>query len=293
MDGRRFRKWCVFGCLLGVAAVGCNRGAKQAQLAQDAMPVTGVPMPSSPKSLWNTGSAPAAATIPVEAKPEVVAKKPASAEAIVAIADVRLDAAYDEKTVPGSREALLDLARQGYQKALKQEPKSKAALAGIARFYARVGEREKAVEAYKKYLTQFPTDANVAHEVAIAHARWKDWAGAVAWCEFALKIDPENRSVQKTLGFCLARAGKWDDAFRVLCKIMPEAQARHNLAGLLDHMGYHDASKVQLQLATQADPAYAPARDFLAEISQPPTAPTDPNALRPASGIEPAPFPLP
>jgi tetratricopeptide (TPR) repeat protein len=300
MDGRRFRKLCVFGCLLGVAAVGCNRGNKPAQLAQDAMPVTGVPMPNSStstKSLWNPGGTPQPPTpVPAEARPEPLSKKPPSAEALVAISDVRLDAAFDEKTAPGSREALLDLARQGYQKALKQEPKSKAALHGMARFYARVNEREKAIEAYKKYLTEHPNDSGVAHEVAIVHARWKDWAGAVAWCEFALKIDPENRSVQKTLGFCLARAGKWDDAFRVLCKIMPEAQARHNLAGLLDHMGYHDASKIQLQLATQADPAYAPARDFLTELSQPPM--PDPNAapnsgLLPAGGFEPTPLQYP
>ena len=27
---------------------------------------------------------------------------------------------------------------------------------------------------------------------------------AAAWCEFALKIDPENLSIRKTMAFCLA-----------------------------------------------------------------------------------------
>ncbi|MCI0704031.1 MAG: tetratricopeptide repeat protein, partial [Planctomycetia bacterium] len=283
MDGRRFRKWCVFGCLV-VAATGCNRNSQQGplgQMPQDTLPVTGVPMQNHSKSLWNSSKQPNV-TVPIEMAPEV-SKKPPSAETLVALADTQLEAAFDERTVPGSREALLDKARLGYQKALKLEPKNKVALLGIARFYAKAGEREKAIEAYKKYLTKFPKDADVAHEVAIMYARWKDFAGAVSWCEHALKLDPENRAVKKTLGFCLARAGKWEEGFVVLCQIMPEAQARHNLAGLLDHMGHHDASKMQLQLAVKADPNYAPARDFLAELDNPQPV-TDPNPVRPAAG---------
>jgi tetratricopeptide (TPR) repeat protein len=288
MDGRRLGKWCVFGCLIAVA-VGCNRSAQQGPWGQppkDALPVTGVPMPSNAKSMWGGGSS--APNIPVEVAPEV-SKKPASADARVAFANVQLDAAFDEKTAPGSREALLDTARQGYQKALKQEPKNKAALLGMAQFYARVGEREKAIEAYKKYLTIYPNDAAVAHEVAITYARWKDFPSAVTWCEHSLKLDPENRTTKKTMGFCLARAGRWDEAFAVLCQIMPEAQARHNLAGLLDHMGHTDASRIQLQLAMQADPTFAPARDFLTELNNP-SPPTDPNAANPvhaAGGVPP------
>ena len=33
MDGRLFRKWCVFGCLMA-AAVGCNRNNKQSPFGQ-------------------------------------------------------------------------------------------------------------------------------------------------------------------------------------------------------------------------------------------------------------------
>ncbi len=235
--------------------------------------------------MWGGNSQSQQPTVPVEFTPEV-SKKPASADAIVAISDVRLDAAFDEKTAPGSKEAMLDLAREGYQKALKQEPKNQSAMLGIARFYAKIGEKEKAIEAYKRYLTVYPKDAKAAHEVAMTHARWKDWAGACAWCEFTLKIDPENRDVKKTHGFCLARAGKWDEAFAALCQIMPEAQARRNLAGMLDHLGHTDASKTQLQLAVKADPNDAAARDFLAELDAPKA---DPNGVRQAADAQPAP----
>jgi len=284
MDGRTLRRWCVVGGLLA-SSLGCKNNKQNliGPMPPDGGSSSLVNMPignGGSKSLWGGNSAPAA-SMPVE----VEAKKgPASAESLVAIANVQLDAAMDEKTTPGSKEGLLDSARRGYQKALKQDPKSKAALQGMAQFYARVGERDKAVEHYKKCLSLHP-DAAIAHEVAVAHGRWKDWAGAVSWCEYALKLDPENRTVKKDHGFFLARAGKWDDAFVALSQIMSEAQARHNLAGLLDHMGHGEASKVQLQLAVKADPNYGPAAGFLAELAEP----RDPNPVQTAGGTQPAP----
>jgi tetratricopeptide (TPR) repeat protein len=281
MDGRTFRRALLLGCFLS-AAVGCNRQSKHASPVGQ-MPDTGgtkmvqMPVGGGSKSLW--GGNGGGATMPVEVLPPVT-NKPASADTLVAIADVRLDAAFDEKTAPGSKEGLLDLARTGYQKALQQEPKSKAALLGNARYYAKVGERDKAVEMYKKCLTVFPKDADVAHECAVAHARWKDMPGAVQWCEYALRLDPENRAVKKTMGFSQAMCGKWDDAFATLCQIMPEAQARHNLAGILDHFGQPDASKVQLQLALKADPNFAPAAGFLTELE---------GTVKPAVAEQPAP----
>ncbi|VTR91717.1 peptidase s1 and s6 chymotrypsin hap : Tetratricopeptide TPR_2 repeat protein OS=Pirellula staleyi (strain ATCC 27377 / DSM 6068 / ICPB 4128) GN=Psta_2170 PE=4 SV=1: TPR_11: TPR_9 [Gemmata massiliana] len=290
MDGRFCLKCFALGFALA-GAIGCNRNNVQPSPFGQMPNTNGAPNPLTPtggKSMWGgSGSNAPPPSVPVEFTP-AASNKPASADALVAISDVRLDAAFDEKTVPGSKESLLDLAREGYQKALKQEPKNKSALLGIARFYGRIGEKEKAIEAYKKYLTLYPNDASAAHEVAVTHARWKDWAGACSWCEFTLKIDPENRNVKKTLGFCLARAGKWDEAFAMLCQIMPEAQARHNLAGLLDHMGHADASKSQLQLAVKADPNYAPARDFLAELDQPRVGTADPS-VRQTGDLQPAP----
>ena len=42
-------------------------------------------------------------------------KDPAKTETYAILANVQLESAFDEQTVPASREALLDRARQGYQ----------------------------------------------------------------------------------------------------------------------------------------------------------------------------------
>jgi tetratricopeptide (TPR) repeat protein len=290
MDGRRLRKWWLSGCLV-VGAFGCsNRNTLQPPWGTTpaAQPVTGMPMTPAKKSFWDR-SQPA---VPIEVV-ETVRKGPAKPETHAAFATAQLDAAFDEKTIPAGRETLLDHARQGYQKALQLDPKNKPALLGLANYYVRLGEREKAIEVYKKYLATYPKDKDVVHDVAMAHAKWKDWAGAVAWCEYALKLDPENLTYRKTMAFCLARAGKWEDSFTILCQIMPEAQARYLVARILEHQNQPEACRMQLQLAIKADPNHAEARDFLVELDQGYRfdVPQGSSDLKLAGGTEPDPQP--
>ena len=285
-DGRRLRKWCVSGCLL-VGALGCsNRNTVQTPFGA-ANPIGGVPMASAKKSFWGGSGNKSAPTEIVE---EPVKPGPAKPETYAILANVQLQSAFAEDATPESKETMLDQARQGYQKALTLDPKNKTALQGLAKYYVRLGEREKAVETYKRYFAIYPKDKEVAHEVAMAHAQWKDWAGAAAWCEFALKIDPENLGIRKTLAFCLARSGKWDEGFAVMCEIMPEAQARYLMARVLEHQKQPEASRLQLQLAVKADPSYVPAREFLAELDQvnhPMTNPAQQNPIMTARALEP------
>jgi tetratricopeptide (TPR) repeat protein len=286
MDGRRIRRWFLSASLAALA-VGCNRNEVRAPWdTPAAQPVTGMPMATAKKSFW--GGSGAQPPGPVEVVPEPAKEGPPGPEAEAAFADLRLDLAFDEKQPPANREALLDMARLGYQKALQQDPKNKTALLGLARFYTRVGDREKAVEGFKKYLTLYPQDREVAHEVARAHAQWKDWAGAVAWCDFALQLDPENLNVRKTKAFCLARGGKWEQGLDVMMQVMPEAQARYLIARALEHQNHPDACRQQLQLALRADPNYPDAREFLDELNGAlkPGGPGDPNGLRQAGHTE-------
>ena len=298
MDGRRLRRWFLCGGLL-LAAVGCKRntyhdnfGMPKPGQTVGAITPNNTPMPS--KSLWGSGPAGPPPTVGTPGMPvEISTAKPRkvgtglSPEGEVAFADTHVAAAFQDSPPPSNRDELLDMARLRYQKALKEDPKHKGALLGMARLYSRLGDREKALEMYKKYLQLYPKDSEVMHEIAIVHAQWKDWDGAVTWCEIALKADPENRTIRKTMGFCQARAGKWDAAFETLLKVMPEPQARYSMARVMEHLNHPDASRQQLQLALQADPNFGPAREFLAELDGvPPVGPgvipdnPDPNPVR-------------
>lgn len=279
MDGRHFRRWAVCGGLI-LGATGCK------QTQQPTLP-DGSPFPvaQAPKrSMWGGNPQLPSAVATDGAMPPRKPGTPLKPDTEAAMADVRVSSAFDDKYPPANREQLLDAARQGYQRALQTDPKNKAALLGVARLYARLGERERADDMYRKYLTHYPKDHAVVHEVAIVHGRWKDWPGAVAWCEAALKVDPENREYRKSMGFCMAHAGDWDNAFTTLKQIMPEATARYHLARALDQAGQAEGCKQQLQYALQADPNFDAARDMLAELqgggNTPPTTAEEANPIR-------------
>ena len=278
MDGRRFRRLALCGGLV-LGAVGCKSN-------QPTLP-DGSPFPvqTQKRSMWSSNPTLPSATATDAAMPPRKPGEPMKAATEAAFADVRVSSAFDEKNPPTNREALIDAARQGYQRALQTDPKCKPALLGVARLYARMGEHERADETFRKYMSHYPKDHAVVHEVAITHARWKDWNGAVAWCEAAMKIDPENREYRKTMGFCQAHAGDWDGSYTTLKQIMPEATVRFHLARALDQSGQTEASKLQLQQAMLADPNFDAAREMLAELqgggsNTPPTTAEEANPIR-------------
>ncbi len=270
MDGRRLR-WLLVGGLV-VGGLGCTRNTNPPGFVPPAPP------PQASKSMFGGGQQPLAAAspgmgvtgggTPIEAAPpRRHGAKSLLPDTETEFANTHVQVALGDP-VPPNKDELLDMARLRYQRALKQEPKHKGALLGLARMYVQLGEREKSAEAFKKYVEIHPKDAEVQHEAAMACARFQDWAGAVGWCVAALRLDPENRAYRKTQGFCLARAGRWEEAFRVMCGVMPEAQARYNMARVLEHVNQPDASRVQIQLALRADPQHADAKEFLAELEQ-------------------------
>lgn len=281
MDGRRFR-WCLYGGLL-VSAVGCNRNTYPDNFGfpKPGQTVGAIPPPNgggmfghkTPAFMPNGQMTPAPGVAPNGMPVEVVEAKPKKSgkgfgsDTLVSFGDTWSQSAFADPPPP-NRDDLIDKARQAYQKALQKDAKNKEALLGLARMYSRMGDPARATEHYKKYLDANPKDAEGHHEVALAHGQWKDWAGAVSWCEAALRLDPENRTYRKSLAFCQARAGRWEDAMATFCQMMPEAQARYNLARVLEHQKHTDMSRQQLQLALQADPAFAPAREFLADLDQ-------------------------
>lgn len=282
MIGRRVR-WLLVGGTVAVG-VGCTRNTNPNGFAQTPAAATG-------KAAWGT---PAATPAP---PPQVVAsadparkgnQKGFMPDTEVEFANTHVETALRDPAPP-NKDELLDLARHRYQRALKQEPKNKGALLGLARMHIQLGERDRAAEAFKRYLEAYPSDAAVHHEAGLACARFQDWAGAVAWCESALRLDPENRAFRKTLGFCLARAGRWEEAFGAMCRVMPEAQARYNMAAVLLHTNQPEACRQQLQLALRADPQHANTRDLLAELdnTHPANPAVAPNPIQTVGGIAP------
>ena len=228
-----------------------------------------------PPSMWERMTGQRSTPVsPIPNSSDVVSKPiskpgtPLKPETECEFAETAFAAAIDPNVVGSERDRRLDAARQQYQKVLTRDPKNGRAILGLAKVYAETGDREKAAEHLKLYFDLNPKDHKTAYEMAMTYGKKKDYEAAVAGCELAISLDPENREYRKSMGFFLALCGRVDQAVAVLMfnRTMSEAQARHNIAGILDEMQQTDASKQQLRLAVQADPLYEPAKQMLVEM---------------------------
>lgn len=192
----------------------------------------------------------------------------------VGMATVRLDAAM-MKTEANERDQLLDMARQGYGRAIKGDPKNAEAYAGLARLYSFTGDRDNAVATLRMGMQHLPQDHTLAHKLAGIQFKFGDYAGAEQTCQVALRSDPKNRSYLKTLAVCQAHQGQWDAAYNTLVanKAMTEAEARYFMGRTLLDVGQLEEGRAQIAMSAQLDPNYALARQTLADLDagvQPP-----------------------
>src|SRR5205823_8636443 len=108
----------------------------------------------------------------------------------------------------------------------------------------------------------------------------KEWDAAIESLSRAIELEPANKEHMKKLGFALARTGRVDEGYATLAKCMSEADARYNIARMLQHLEQPMACRWYLQMALQADPNYEPAREALAAID------ADASSVRPAGYAE-------
>jgi len=175
--------------------------------------------------------------------------------------------ADDANRPAAEREQFRAKARQAYQKAIETDAKYAPAYLALAASYAATNEREQAVANFAK-ATQFaPNEASVWAAQGSYYARVKEWDAAIESLSHAIQLEPGNKEHMKKLGFALARAGRVDEGYAALAKCMSEADARYNIARMLQHMEQPMACRWYLQMALQADPNYEPAREALAAIS--------------------------
>lgn len=276
MDGRLLRRWTLVGLL--APSVGCNLWPKN-----ETMPPGGLPMPAEgkPSLLSRMGgtSNPRFPGPPDEKPMPKMSRKKGiglGLEGELAFADAEVDGAFIEGKPAIERDALIDAARQRYQKVIATDPKNKAALIGLAKLYAKAGDKERAIQGYEAALRHHPKDHELAHKMAAMQARFGDWQACADAARYALSLDAENRTYQKTLGYALSQTGKWDEAFDTLMKLMPEAEARYFLGRVLADMERIDDAKVQMDMALRANPQFDPAREFLATVTSAPPAPVLP-----------------
>lgn len=265
MSGR-WKQWVCAGLVAG--AVGCNSSRNNVTMPDATLPTSQGRSTMMSRVFGNDRFVPQA---PPQAEP-VVARSPRKPgegikiETEIATAVMARDAAFMEGKTDVERDQLLDAARQGYQRALKTDPKNKEALIGLAELYTMAGDKTQALATYQLALHHNPKDHELAHKMARTCAGFLDWQGSADAARYALNLDPENRMYRKSLGMAQARMGQLQEAFDTLLDAkMTEAQARYVLGRTLIDMDRAEEGMRQVRTAVAQDPQYAAAQQFIME----------------------------
>jgi len=202
---------------------------------------------------------------PVTSLPTEGAMQP-HAPTCVAMGDYYAHEAAARDDAPALQSQMRDMARKAYQQALHIDANYLPAYKALAGLYQQMDDHDHAVAAYQKALQVAPTSHQLWFDLGMCYAQKKDWASALPNLSKAAELDPENRQYVNTLGFALARAGRYDESVACFARVQSKAKAHYNLARMLEHMQQTDQCKLQLQLALQADPRLEDAQDMLADL---------------------------
>ena len=264
MSGR-WKQWVCAGLIAG--AVGCNSSRNNVTMPDANLPTSQGRSTMLSRAFGNDKFVPQAP--PHVEQVAVRTKKPGQPmdpATEIEFALTKVDAAFLEGRTDVERDQLLDSARQHYQRALKAEPKNKAALAGLAQLYAMGGDKAHALATYQLALQHNPKDHELAHKMSKTCAGFEDWQASAEAARYALSLDPENRAYRKSLGLAQARLGQLQEAFDTLLEAkMTAAQARYILGRTLIDMDRAEEGMRQVRTAVAQDPQYAMAQQFLVD----------------------------
>ncbi|MGE3809152.1 MAG: tetratricopeptide repeat protein [Gemmataceae bacterium] len=193
-------------------------------------------------------------------------KRVPKATTCVAYADLRASLSNEPNCEGVERDMVRDEARRAYQQAVKLDPQCLPAYLGLGRHYQAMEKYDNAVETYQRGLHNMPREKQLWFEMGMCQARHKEWDPALDSLRMATQLDPENPVYNNMLGFCLARAGRYDECLTLFTRTQGEAKAHYNLARMLQHVNRPAECKHHLRLAMQADPQLTAAREMLVAL---------------------------
>jgi tetratricopeptide (TPR) repeat protein len=195
-------------------------------------------------------------------EPTEIDAKPSS---IVQIADVQAAVVADEARSPQDRQNAVALAKKNYRRAIQLDPKYIPAYLGLAHVCSDAGEHDEAILVLDTALAKFPREGQLWYDRGMVMGRLRRYDEAIRNLQKAVEIDSKNPKYGKSMGLMLARMGRDEEGVAWLKKWMSEADARYNVARLMEHMGLTAESQRQLQLALKADPGHQATLELLNE----------------------------
>ena len=267
-------------CVVLAGMLGCNRTAVR---PANNMAIPGI-IPSQ-----SAAEPPKAVGMFSQSAKRTDKPKALQTETMRLLAEMRSDAAEVAMQQPEERQAMLKSSDEYYQKVLQQSPDHTGATRGLARLKDQMNDTAASQELYQQMIQKNPKDGALWLEFAMTKARREDYTTACDILRQGMEHDPQNVTLKKTMGFLLAKAGRIDEGCQWLTQVMPEADARMNLAGLMMSTNQPQIARQQIELVIQSNPTRADAlamRDDIIGVRKPTAADLE-NSIVTASPVSP------
>jgi len=102
------------------------------------------------------------------------------------------------------------------QAALKIDPREPHAHFILGLLNGKEYRKDEALKQFRQVVEQYPDDTATNYNLGLTLMRDKDYAGAVQYFERVLKVEPRHLSAMYNLGMALMRAGRRDEAQKVM-----------------------------------------------------------------------------
>ncbi len=173
-------------------------------------------------------------------------------------------AAYGELC---ERRGDLERAVEQYQQSLELQPQSVAVRNRLGVTLNKLGEHEGATSQFRRALVRHPGLAYLHNNLGFSLYLEQKYAEAEEHFLRALQIEPEFRRAQMNYALVLARQAKYDEAYEAFEVAVGPADAHYNVAVVQAEAGHYAGAAQSLELALEANPNLAEARDQLRQIS--------------------------
>ncbi len=131
-------------------------------------------------------------------------------------------------------------ARYVLQRVITEEPTFVAAYSDLADLQARDGMTEAAMTTLDKALQLSPDDPILHNNLGMCHLARKEYDKALPHFDAAVAAAPRNPRFVSNLATAQALRGDHDQALATYKRVLPSADAHHNLAVILETQGQAD-----------------------------------------------------
>lgn len=158
-------------------------------------------------------------------------------------------------------------ARKNYEHVMTEDPKSTAAILGLARVNQLSGRTAEAERGFQRALALRPSDPHVLDSVGQFYVAHKRWGEAIQMLNTAMLRDPGERMYQYHLAVALAKSGDINGSLPHFESSVGDAEAHYNVGYILMDQGRLSEAEQQFRIALTRKPTLQEAQILLAEVT--------------------------